>query len=166
MRAMVANDYTGVVEPRVVHLALGRMRQFGIPRHEWDDVLQEVAIRIAVFHFDPAKANGASRSTAACGVITKYLLSAKRSEERYCRCLERVRPEETYEDLTPLRLGVRSAVARLSPREQAVALQLMRGASISHIAETLRCDRSTVRRLIAGIRRQFQAQDLQGWVRQ
>jgi hypothetical protein len=31
---MVANGDTGAVELRGVHLALGRMRQFGIPRHD------------------------------------------------------------------------------------------------------------------------------------
>jgi DNA-binding NarL/FixJ family response regulator len=59
----------------------------------------------------------------------------------------------------------RSAVVRFSPREQAVCLELMRGESISHIAEMLHCDHSTVGRLIAGIRRQLHAQNLQGWVR-
>ena len=163
---MVANDYRGVVDLRVVHVALGRLRRFGIPRHEWADVLQEVVIRAAGFRFDPAKANGASRSTAACGVITKYLLSYMRSEERRCRRLDHVRPDEVYEDRTSLRLDVRSAVARLSPREQVVCCHLMLGESIRLISETLGCDRSTVRRLIAGIRRQFHALDLRGWVRQ
>ena len=163
---MVANDYRGVVDARVVHVALGRVRQFGIPRHEWADVLQEVAIRIAGFRFDPAKANGASRSTAACGVITKYLLSHMRSEERRRRRLERIRPDEAYEDRTLLGPDVRSVVARLSAREQAVCEGLMRGEPLGSIAEALRCDRSTVRRLVAGIRRQFHAEDLQGWVRQ
>lgn len=61
--------------------------------------------------------------------------------------------------------AARSAVAPLSPRKQAVGLELMRGESISHIAEMLHCDHSTVGRLIAGIRRQWHAQNLQGWVR-
>jgi len=162
---MVANDYTNVVKPQVVHLALDCMRQFGIPRHEWADVLQELAIRVTAFRFDPAKSNGASPSTAAGGIVKKYLLASRRAEERYRRRLERVRLDETFEAPTGLRLDVRSALGCLSPRERDVCLGLMRGETIGHIAEMLDCDRSTVRRIIAGVRRQFHAQDLQGWVR-
>lgn len=160
----VEERYGGVVEFWSVRLALARIRRFGFPRHEWPDRLQELVLEIMAFKFDPAKANGASKTTAVCGLINKRLVSAWRATQRYERRIARLRPEECYSDQAGLRLDVRTALANLPPRERSVGEGICRGQSVSEIARALGCGRATVRRLRENIRQRFMALRLDAWV--
>ena len=158
------NQYGGLIETGIIRIAIKRLQRLGFPRHQWDDVLQELAIEILQFQFDPGRANGGKEATVLCRLIDNRLISLLRSQKRCQERLQQLRPRETHEENISLRLDVRDVVARLSPRQQAVCRGFARGDSITQIARDLGCGRATVRRIRDCVRREFQAVGLDGRV--
>lgn len=161
----LSNRYEGVIEPEVVNHALGRMKRLGLPRHEWDDLLQDLAIEIMAFRFDEGRSNGARRTTAVCSLVNHVLISHLRREHRYRKRLEALTPCESYEEPTALECDVRDACTRLTDRQRGVCAALVDDLSDSATARVLRCDRSTVRRMRRQIEDEFRRLGLDGWVR-
>ncbi len=119
------------------------------------------------------RSNGASLRTALTAVVDKSLLAIRRRETRYQKCLERARAARpttvggeasAYEDSTPLRLDVQTALSQLSELERQICEALSHGFSIREIAIRLGCDWHTVNRRIAGIRARFTELGLDGWL--
>lgn len=159
------NRYDGVMENEVVGYAIRRMKQLGFRPHEWEDLLQNLAIEILAFQFQPAKSNGARRTTVLCAIINNQLVSMLRSRARYQKRLELLTPQELCEDHVEVRADVRLTLAGLTPRQQRVCTGLLEGLSVCQIARDMNCGRTTVRRMVKQIRRHFERIGLDGWVR-
>jgi len=160
------SSYEGQVPQWKVNLALGRIRAFGFPRDQWQDVLQEVVIDILKFRFDTTRSNGAKESTALCAVVNNRLKSIMRNGER---SRERTRQYAAatsllYEDRTELQLDVRSVVASLAPFEQTVCAGLARGDSRHQIALALGCGWYKVDRAVVAVRARFEELGLEDWL--
>ena len=164
-RSAFINDYADLIEPWKVRLIVERAKRFKIPPQQWPDIQQEIILDIMDFRFDPTKSNGAKLSTLLTAIIDNRLKKILRTAARHQDRTDYAR-SEVFEETTPLRLDVRQALTRLSPREKAVCLRLSRGDSTSQIARALGCGRATVRRLKDSIRDQFAAVGLDGWVRE
>ena len=160
------SSYEGKVPQWKVNLTLGRIRAFGFPKDEWQDVLQDVVVDIMKFRFDAARANGAKESTALCAVVNNRLMSIMRGRER---SRDRTRRHAAavpflYEDRTELQLDVRSVVASLAPFEQTVCAGLARGDSRHQIALALGCGWYKVDRAVEAIRARFEELGLEDWL--
>jgi len=160
------SSYEGQVPQWKVNLAIGRIRAFGFPKDQWQDVLQEVVIEILKFRFDTARSNGAKESTALCTVVNNRLMSIMRGCER---SRERTRQYAAavpllYEDRTEMELDVRSVVASLAPFAQAVCAGLARGDSRHQIALALGCGWRKVARTVEAIQMRFEQLGMEGWL--
>jgi DNA-directed RNA polymerase specialized sigma24 family protein len=168
MKARQNNQYDGCLDQWKVDLALARIRAFRIPRDEWPDAQQRLALTMLRFQFDPQR--GAKESTALCRIINNQLASMLRSRRRAQTRLARHQAQTErdgrliYEDSIALRLDVRLVVAELPLLERRVCAALMQGDSVPRIASRLGRSCPTVRRIIARIRRRFKAIDLDAWV--
>jgi hypothetical protein len=152
------SSYEGKVPQWKVNLALGRIRAFGFPKDQWQDVLQDVVVDIMKFRFDAAR--------ALCAVVNNRLMSIMRGRER---ARERTRQHAAaapvlYEDRTELELDVRSVVASLAPFEQTVCAGLARGDSRHQIALALGCGWYKVDRAVEAIRARFEKLGLEDWL--
>lgn len=168
--------YEGVIQTWKVKLAVSRIRAFRLPMDEWEDALQEIAIAILQFRFDPAKANGAKESTALCSLINNILRMTVRLKQRDRRRLDKYASrqphafdQETGEPLSEdssasLRMDVAAAVKAMTRFERSICMRLCRGDSMKAIAQQLRCDRGRVRRTVAAIRRRMRLAGIDGWM--
>ncbi len=150
-----------------------RGRRTGFAGANLDDAVQDITPRVLAFRYDVERSNGASLRTALTAVVDKSLLAIRRRETRYQKCLERARAARpttvggeasAYEDSTPLRLDVQTALSQLSELERQICEALSHGFSIREIAIRLGCDWHTVNRRIAGIRARFTELGLDGWL--
>ncbi len=170
-------SYCGAIERWKMVLALKRMAGLGFPRHEWGQLLQELALDIWLFRYDSNGRNGASESTALFALITNRLMGAMRNRRREQDVMVRLEsvlieqdeeldpdPALVYEDNEPIRIDVRQAVASLPPRERAVCEGLRHGETIHEIAQRLRCSWHAVKSAIARIRSRFENIGLDGYV--
>lgn len=166
---MKKNVYTGVLEQWQVDLIVGRARRLGFRGPDIEDALQDVAIELMGFRFDPAKANGASEATAMTSFIDFRLSKLRRKERRYREHLERlqqIRPQlPMVVEQGPLALDVREATAVLAPEEQQICRALSEGKQVTEIAETLGRSWFSVYRVIVRIRRRFADRGLEDWIR-
>jgi RNA polymerase sigma factor (sigma-70 family) len=168
--------YDGVIETWKVKLAVSRIRAFRLPKDEWEDALQDIAIAILQFRFDPTKANGAKESTALCSLINNILRMTVRLKERDRRRLDKYASgqshafdQETGEPIAEdspasLRMDVAAAVKAMTSFERSVCTRLCRGDSMKAIAKQLRCDRGRIRRTVATIRRRMRQAGIDGWL--
>ena len=172
------NDYGDLIEKWKVRLIVSRARHYGFPKHQWEDVQQDLILDVMAFEFDPAKSNGASETTALIALIDKKLIDRLRAATRERKHLERRNAalgitESTTEDSPalsqrddiPLRADVHQAMGLLTARQRAICAALAEGRSVSEIARRLGCGWHTVERAIVAIRRAFKEVGLDGWVR-
>lgn len=171
------NRYAGVLEKWKVDLAVGRIRAFGFPRDQWDDLMQGLVSCLIDFQFTPDKFNGAKESTALCALVNYHLISIQRTSHRKCeglvRYLDRLgltvanadrHPLFVEDDRSNMRLDVQLAVSQLSAEQRVVCAGLARGDSIRQIAIDQGCSWRAVQRIVAEIRRHFIEIGLDGWV--
>ena len=149
------------------------------------DVQQVIALRLAQFKFDPARADGARETTVLIAVIDRQLKTFIRDRVRQTNRISgrfrepprrglregapsagqdeersRSRPEEPNEpaarpEPVDLRLDIAEVLDRLTPRQRAICLHLAAGRSQVETAAILNCDRQTVGREMVVIRRRF-----------
>jgi RNA polymerase sigma factor (sigma-70 family) len=171
------NGYGDLIEEWKVDLIISRARRYGFRRHQWPDIQQELILDVLAFRYDPAKANGATELTALTTLIDRRLIDILRAATRERKHIARRNaalsipenpteddPAFAYEDDTALRLDVREAITRLTPRQRAVCDALAEGRSVRGTARQIGCDPKTVRRDIKAIRRVFAGMGLGGWV--
>ena len=175
---MYRNHYANEVERWKVALIVSRARRMGFRDHDLDDVQQQIVPQVKAFAFDAENSNRATESTVLVALIDRQLLLIRRTALRYQKHLDRVRElrgdcEQSSqnhgsscqnEDVAPLRLDVREAVAQLPPRERLICRALADGRSIEEIARRLQCSWHTIQRRIACIRERFQSIGLDGWI--
>ena len=176
-RTALQRRYDKVMAPWKVDLALRRLRKLGFPGRHWPDLMQELAILILGFQYDPDRANGATEQTALYAVITKHLCYRMRGRYREMRGMERylremgvhddgttLEPDPFVEFLTPLQLDVRQQIARLPEFDRAVAEGLSQGMNKAELARDLNCDWHTIDAAARRIAERFQTRELDGWV--
>ena len=74
MQNELKKQYVGVFEAWKIDLALGRIKAMGFGRSDWPDLMQELAIVMLEFRYDPKKSNGATEQTVFYEVINRNLL--------------------------------------------------------------------------------------------
>ena len=175
---MLANSYVGMVQPEVPRLIVSRARRLGVGHADIDDLQQQIVPLLADFHFDPARANGATPATAMTSVIDRQIKAHLRSQRRYQQRVERLQaqsdeaarenatvpPQVAEPEPVDLRLDLERTMSRFSQRDRAICWGLGHGLSIKAIAENVGCGRDTVDRAVARIRRVFEAAGLRAWI--
>ena len=166
----IRNSYSGVLEDWKVALILERARGKGFRQDELDDVQQEVALAVIGFHFDPAKANGASEAAVLRVLIDKQLTFIQRGCARAKNRVKKYQElhgatanggappavEPDHAEALALSMDVQGVMAKLSPKEKAVCAELAKGAPLKEIAKALGYSRYEVQMLIGRIREQFE----------
>lgn len=152
------DNYVNVLEPWQIRLAIARLKRFGIPLQAWDDVMQELAILIIDFHYDPEKAGGACERTAVCRRVDNRIRMLARAESRYRRrlnALADLRHEDEYEDppeRAMVNVEIRQLIQSFTPRQQEVCRRLIDGENVHQIATALGHSWDTIEREVLRIR--------------
>lgn len=178
---MTTNDlvkmYDGAFDPWKARLALSRIRALGFPHRDWPDLMQELAITIIQFKYDPEHAKGATEQTALYAAITRHLLALMRrrcrNRQAFALYLRRlgIREDGTYLGPDPcdlMRDDVGEEVDRVLPTlskfDRAVAACLAAGMHKAAVARTLDCEWNTVHKAIGRIRQHFEDLDVDAGV--
>ncbi len=153
--------YVGGLEPWQIKLAIARLLHFRVPPDCWDDMMQELAMVICEFRFDPARAHSAGRKTVLCRALDNRIRSLARSNGRRLAMIERLgrmaqETEDTYgPDDACVDAEVRQMVAELPPFQQEICRGMMDSQSILKIAHGMGKHYTTIRRHVNRIRRKF-----------
>jgi len=162
-------QYEGAFEAWKASLAFSRIKAMGFPKRDWPDLMQELAILIIKFEYDPDHANGATEQTALYAAINRHLLFLMRGRcrdrqgfDRYLRSLgvhvdgTYVGPEPCIEVDYALKVDVEQGIAGLSQFDQAVAKGLAAGLTKAGVARKLDCEWNTVNKAVRRIREHFE----------
>jgi RNA polymerase sigma factor (sigma-70 family) len=159
--------YDGVIEKWKVNLICTRARLMGFRGHELPDAMQEAALEVLAFRYDPDRANGATERTALTTVIDNRLRKMKRAATRYKAHVETMGQDATEfsrDEVDPCAMDVASALADLTPREREVCQGLADGLNMTEIARQIGCGWHTVERIVKRLRGQFRDMGLAGWI--
>ncbi len=148
-------QYDGVLERWKVDLIIHRAKLNGFKPHEIPDALQQAALVVMDFSYDPDHAKGARERTVLTVVVDRCLRKMKRSELRYQAYLE-----DLYEDATEatanddhvLAAQFVDAIAKLTADEQIVFYGLLAELPTCQIARQLGCGWHTVKNMISNLR--------------
>ena len=158
--------YLGGLEPWQIKLAISRLQHYAVPIGAWEDAMQELAIVVLEFEYDPAKAGKASERTALCRRLDRRIKMMARSEARLGNFWTRLgeMANRSREEYTPAQAAadgeVRDAVRELTPEQQEICLDLAAGLTVCQIAKARGCDWHTVERQVAKIREHFEKRGL------
>lgn len=160
--------YEGAFAPWKARLALARIKAMRFPKSDWPDLMQELAILILRFEYDPQRTNGAKEETALFAAMNRHLLFLMRgrcrerqSFDRYLRSLgiredgSYVGSEPSTEMDVPLGMDVEEAVRGLPAFDRSVAQRLAVGMNRGEIACELDCDWKTVNKAVRRITARF-----------
>ena len=86
----IFRQYSGALQPWQIRLAFGRIKRFKLPPHLWDDVMQDFAIILWTFEFDPEKAGEASAQTVLTRMMDNRIRMLRRCYARHKTMLERL----------------------------------------------------------------------------
>ena len=175
MQNELKKQYAGVFDEWKIDLALRRIMAMGFVPSDWPDLMQELAIVMLGFRYDPAKANGATEETALYAVINKSLLHHLRTRcresakiRRYARELG-VKADGTGEEPfclldAPMQMDVAHVCAHLDEFDQKVCSAIAAGNAKAQIARKIDCDWHTVKKAVGRIMKHFEAHGLKYWV--
>jgi len=163
------NSYEGAFEAWKTRLAISRIKALGFPKGDWPDIMQDLAVVILEFDYDPNHDNGASEQTALYAVINRHLLFLmrrryrnRRGFEQYLRSLG-IREDGTYVGSDPcievnlaLGMDVERALWSLSEFDRAVAHSLTEGLSKAAMSRKLGCQWNTIHKAMRRIREHFE----------
>jgi len=163
------NWYEGAFEAWKARLAISRIKALGFPKRDWPDLMQDLAVVILEFAYDPNHGNGASEQTALYSVINRHLLyrmrcrySDRRGFEQYLRSLgihedgTYIGPEPCSEMDIALGMDVERVLPSLSEFDRAVANGLAAGMSKAALARKLGCEWNTIHKAMRRIREHFE----------
>ncbi len=162
-------QYIDVMEEWKVRLAIARMRQFGLPQDAWDDVMQELAILVSQFRFDPAKAGAASEETILCRAMDNRIRELARANVRYqaqqTRLCKMAHPtQETYmpEDAAADK-ELHELIRQLPAFQQEICKGLLNGETLLHIAKRTGSTWTTIQYHVYHIRHAFLRWGINPW---
>ena len=159
--------YDGVLTRTQVKLIISRARKLGYRQHELPDALQEAAIELMDFKYNPAKSNGADENTAMCAVVDNRLCKVIRGVERDRARVDAIAPlvPHIHNFATDeLSLDVRDALAAMPPLDCAVGQLITAGCSKAEAARRLGRDWHVVNRACKRIRKHFEQVGIDRWV--
>lgn len=161
--------YRGTMEDWQIKLAIARMIYYRVPRHAWEDTMQDMAIVIRAFRFDLDKAHAASEETILCRLLDNHIRMRARGNARYRALLARIdRMAHQIEDSrTPDDNAadgeVRQLVSEFSPLRQQICQGLIDGLSIPEIATATDRHYTTIYRHVTAIRKTFADRGFDSW---
>lgn len=79
---MTENSYEGMLEDWKAKLMIMRARTLGFRGEELDDALQDLALVVAAFKFDPVRAQGMSEESTLAVVMDNFLRNQLRTQKR------------------------------------------------------------------------------------
>lgn len=175
MQNELKKQYVGVFEAWKIDLALGRIKAMGFGRSDWPDLMQELAIVMLEFRYDPKKSNGATEQTVFYEVINRNLLQQMRTRCRDAARLKRyasemgVKADGTGEEpccylSAPVDMDVALICKGMSDFDQKVCRGISAGKTRAEIARDLECDWGTVDNAIRRITKHFAGRGMKGWV--
>lgn len=134
-------QYAGAMEEWQLKLAFARMKEYRLPIDAWEDTMQELAIVISQFQFDPAKAKAASEETILCRMIDNCIRMLARSNFRQKAFIGRLgkmrideqddhRPEVAFADKQ-----LDELVTSMGPLRREICQRLIAGENTSAIAQ-------------------------------
>jgi DNA-binding CsgD family transcriptional regulator len=162
-------QYVGGMEEWRIKLAIARMRRFRVPQNSWEDTMQELAIVIHEFRFDPDKAHAASERTILCRALDNCIRMLARGNARRLAMLDRLgqmtqHVEDAHRpDDVAAEAEVRQLVAELTPKQQEICRALMNGESVYGIARRTGKHYETVCRHARRIRQVFIDRGFDQW---
>jgi hypothetical protein len=162
-------QYVGGMEEWQIKLAIARIMHFRVPPRAWQDTMQELAIVVHQFTFDPDRAHAASEETVLCRLIDNRIRMLARSNARRLAMLERLgemtlseeddhMPENDASDS-----DVWELVASLTPLQQRICFGLMNGLSELQLATALGRHYTTICRHVGHIRQAFADRGFDTW---
>lgn len=171
MKKLIENQYGQLIEKWKVDIVRDRARRRGFNGDAINDALQDAVPVLLAFRYEPGRSNGATERTAVTALVDRRLSFIQRGHARWIRRQERYATLLEKDGCTSaampniaapaaLHMDVQAALARLTPREQAVCVALARGETCSGIARKLAISRSSLEGMIRQIRGQFKAAGL------
>ena len=158
--------YDGVLEPWKVDLIIARAKCMGFRKDELPDLMQDLALILSRFEYDPDRADGAKEGTAVQAVVDNHLLFARRTAERYQAAVEagapRSEPMCDAED-DELAYDVQEILETLPEQERLICLGLAEGRSKDELAAQLGCSWHTVHKAVRRMASHFRELGLEGW---
>jgi len=163
-------EYVGALEKWQIKMALARLEKNKMPYSAWDDAMQELAILIGGFLFNPDKAHRASEKTILCRLIDKHIRMMARSHARYQAMLNRYKQSQPP-DVNNRQPGDAAAeseamevVALLTPLQREICQGLMDGESIFQIARHVGKHYQVIHRQVNAIRKVFEERGFAQWL--
>jgi len=162
-------QYIGGMEDWQIKLAIARIMHFRVPQEAWEDTMQELAIVIHEFRFDPDKAHAASEETILCRALDNRIRMLARGNARRLAMLDRLAQmprnvEETHRpDDIAVDGEVRQIVAQLTPLQRQICRALMDGLSVYQVASVTGRHYTTVCRHVRHIRDAFADRGIDPW---
>jgi RNA polymerase sigma factor (sigma-70 family) len=152
-RQHLDNQYHGTIPQWQIAAAVAMAKQLGFRPEDIQDALQEIAIELLSFTYDPAK--GANERTAARTVIRNTLLNLLRGRTRQARNTEAFRRDHRGEPETGdahAAADLWDAVGSLDAADQTICRCLAEGMSTHQITQALGMTWYRVDRAIGRIR--------------
>ena len=162
-------QYIGGMAQWQIKLAIARMLNFRVPPDAWQNTMQELAIVVHTFTFDPEQAGAASEETILCRLFDNRIRMLARTNARRQATLKRLgqlgQPEADTN--TPCDIAAQSEVLRVvagfSPLDQRICHGLMNGLSALQIATITGRHYTTIARHIQRIGEIFADRGYDPW---
>lgn len=129
----IIKNYKGFIEEWKIALILAKAQKMGFAKQEWEDIVQEVVLKVKNFQNTPNA--DASEATLLAAAITHWLIDMLRSQagkQKSARKFQELRESITETDdlhqyETELPIDVHSAINRLQPENRQICLLFMKG---------------------------------------
>jgi len=166
--------YKDVIEEWKIDLVLVRIERMGFQKSYWPDLMQELAVLLLGFQYDPSDNSGATEETVLYSVVTQRLQHLRRClfrqtgrQQRYANlCGSDDEPVEYpfHPTGVPTTDEIAAIMAALSESDRKICSALSCGSTRTQIARQLDCDWHTVNRAVRRIRERFNASEMNGRV--
>ncbi len=174
MRNELQKQYGSLFEEWKIDLMVSRLSEMGIPQDLWPDMMQQLAMELLKFQYDPDNPGQAGEKTVLFSFITLELQHLRRK-----RCRQQLRHEK-YANINgpddsameysihptdfPYSDDIQPVVGTLGDFEKRVCDGLAKGLTKNEIAKKLDCNWRTVHKAVGRIRNHFRSNGIDGWV--
>ena len=174
MKNELKKYYKDLIEEWKIDLVLARIERMGFQKSHWPDLMQELAVLLLDFQYDPSDDSGATEATVLFSVITQRLQHLQRClfrqtgrHQRYANlCGSDDEPVKYpfHPTGVPTPDEIAKIVATLSEFDRKVCLALYYGCARLQIARQLDCDWHTVNKAVMRIKEHVSASEMNGRV--
>ncbi|HBG25690.1 MAG: hypothetical protein A2Y10_02570 [Planctomycetes bacterium GWF2_41_51] len=164
----IVQNYKDVISPTKIAIIIARAKKNGLPEDMVEDVIQDVALEIINFNYDPEKSNGATETTALTAIIDHKIIDIVRRIEFEKNFWERESHtiEMEADELRPLQMSmdIQSALKALSPIERQICMKLINCMTINEIAQEEKWGYAKAKKIVAGIRSKLAGMNLKNYI--